>query len=178
MSGLQEKYKTELALKLKENLGLKNIHAVPRVVKVVVNMGLGNADKDQIKNHAEELAMITGQRPVLTKAKKSISNFKLREGAIVGAKVTLRGARMYEFLDRLISAALPRIRDFRGVSSDSFDEHGNYTMGIREQTIFPEIDLDKVGAVQGMDITIVTSADDKSSAFELLKILGMPFAKN
>jgi large subunit ribosomal protein L5 len=173
---LKEKYTKEVVPKLMKELGITNPMRVPRLVKVVVNMGIGIAEKDAMKIHVEELAKITGQKPVVTKARKSISNFKLREGMSIGAKVTLRGARMYEFMDRLISAALPRIRDFRGLPANSFDGRGNYTMGVKEQTIFPEIDPNNVTAVQGMDITVVTTAEEDREARELLRMLGMPFA--
>lgn len=175
MVALREKYTTEVVGELQEALGLKNRLSVPRLSKIVVNMGFGIMDKDQIRIHAQELGLITGQKPAMTKARKSISNFKLREGMTVGAKVTLRGMRMYEFLDRLINVALPRIRDFRGVSLNSFDSNGNYSLGLQDQSIFPEIDMDNAGSSQGMDITIVTSASDKKGALELLKLLGMPF---
>ena len=176
MARLKEKYDKEVRPKLQEALGLGNLLRVPRLEKIVVNMGMGIKDKDVLKAHTDQLALITGQKPQVTKARKSISNFKLRGGMSIGAKVTLRGARMYEFLDRLISAALPRIRDFRGLPRNSFDGRGSYTMGIREQTVFPEIDPNHAGPVQGMDITIVTTAEDDREAFELLKMLGLPFA--
>ena len=177
MPTLKEKYKDEVVPALKEALGLTNPMRVPRLMKVVVNMGIGIEDKDAFKTHVDELGAITGQRPLVTKARRSISNFKLREGMTIGAKVTLRGVRMFEFLDRLINASLPRIRDFRGVSAEAFDAHGNYTLGIKEQTIFPEIDPNSCGTTQGMNITIVTSAESKPEAYELLKLLGMPFAE-
>ena len=177
MPALKDKYKKDVVPRLMETLGTKNVQRVPRLVKVVVNMGFGVAEKDAMKSHTEELTMITGQKPVQNKARKSISNFKLRQGMIVGAKVTLRGNRMYEFLERLIHAALPRIRDFRGLSVNAFDGRGNYTFGVREQTIFPEIDPDKAGPSQGMDITLATTARDDKEAFELLKLLGIPFAR-
>jgi len=176
MPRLKDKYANEVVPKLGRELNETNRLRLPRLVKVVVNMGIGIADKDQFKNHVEELAKITGQRPVVTQARKSISNFKLRAGMNVGAKVTLRGNRMYEFLDRLISAALPRIRDFRGLPLNAFDGRGNYTLGVKEQTIFPEIDPNRVTAVQGMDITIVTTARDDRECRLLLSLLGMPFA--
>ncbi len=176
MSVLREKYEKEVVPAMMSKLGIKNKMRVPHLIKVVVNMGVGIAEKDAFKLHTEELAKITGQKPQVTRSRKSISNFKLREGMDIGAKVTLRGARMFEFLHRLIHAALPRIRDFRGVSSTAFDGRGSYTMGIKEQTIFPEIDPNNVTAVQGMDITIVTSATSDKEALELLKLLGMPFA--
>jgi large subunit ribosomal protein L5 len=177
MAGLKEKYGSEVMPRLMEKLGVKNPMRIPRLTKIVVNMGLGVAEKDALKNHTEELALITGQRPMVTKARKSISNFKLRQGMLIGAKVTLRGNRMYEFLDRLVGAALPRIRDFRGLPLNSFDGRGNYSFGVLEQTIFPEIDPDKVTSSQGMDITIVTTARNDGEALELLKLLGMPFAR-
>ena len=178
MDGLKDRYKTEVAPALVEKLELGNVMRVPRVTKVVVNMGFGVADKDVIKRLTEDLAAITGQRPVTTKARKSISNFKLREGMTIGAKVTLRGNRMYDFLERLIDAALPRIRDFRGLPRTSFDGRGSYTIGIREQTIFPEVDPNSVGSTQGMNITIVTSSRNTDEARRLLELLGMPFAGN
>ena len=177
MVRLKEKYKDEVRPKLRESLGISNDMRVPRVAKVVVNMGIGTARRDSVKELAEELGRITGQRPVVTKARKSISNFKLREDMAVGARVTLRGDRMYEFLDRLINSSLPRIRDFRGVSNTSFDRFGNYTLGIREQSIFPEIDPNDINTTQGMDITLVTTAQDRDEAQQLLALLGMPFAE-
>lgn len=177
MATLKERYEQEVVPKLRAELGIKNPMRVPRLRKVVVNMGVGIVDKDVFQNHVNELARITGQRPVVTRARKSISNFKLREGMSIGAKVSLRGARMYEFLDRLINTALPRIRDFRGVSPNAFDAQGNYTMGIKEQTIFPEIDPNHVGAVQGMNITIISDSRSRNEARLLLKGLGMPFAE-
>jgi len=177
MARLKVKYIQEVVPRLKQELGVTNTLRVPRLEKIVVNMGIGVVDKDAFKTHVEELAKITGQRPVVTRAKKSISNFKLRKGTTIGAKVTLRGERMYEFLDRLINAALPRIRDFRGLRRDAFDGRGNYTLGVREQTIFPEIDPNQTGAIQGMDITVVTTARNDEEARLLLSHLGMPFAK-
>ena len=177
MSTMKEKYNKEVAPALKEKLGLSNIMMVPKVSKVVVNMGTGIVDKDVMKQLVDELSKITGQKAVVTKARKSISNFKLREGMNIGVKVTLRRSRMYDFLDRLINASLPRIRDFRGVSAAGFDGQGNYTMGLKEQTVFPEIDPNHSGAVQGMNITIVTTAKSDSDAQELLTLMGMPFAK-
>lgn len=176
MSRLKEKYTKDVVPKLMTDLGITNRMRVPRLLKVVVNMGFGVAEKDSVKIHVEELTKVTGQKPVVTKARKSISNFKLREGMSIGAKVTLRGDRMYEFLDRFITTALPRIRDFRGLPNDSFDGRGNYTLGLKEQTILPEIDPNAVTAPQGMDITIVTTAPTDKEARELLKLLGMPFA--
>jgi large subunit ribosomal protein L5 len=176
MPRLKDKYANEVVPKLQEQLGVTNRLQVPRLVKVVVNMGIGVVDKDAFKTHVEELARISGQKPIITRARQSISNFKLREGMTIGAKVTLRADRMYEFLDRLISAALPRIRDFRGLRRDAFDGRGNYTLGVREQTIFPEIDPNHAGAIQGMDITIVTTGRSDDDARALLSLLGMPFA--
>jgi large subunit ribosomal protein L5 len=175
MSRLSQRYKTEIVKTLRETGRYKNVMQVPRLTKVTVNMGIrSDVDKDTFKVHTEEMAIITGQKPVVTLARKSIANFKLREGQPVGVKVTLRGERMYEFLDRLINAVLPRIRDFRGVPAKAFDEGGNYTLGVREQVIFPEIDPDKVKRVQGMDITIGSTAQSKDEARELLRLFGMP----
>lgn len=177
MSMLQEKYKKDVVPGLQKDRGYKNPMQLPRLEKVVVNMGINSqVDKDTFKVLVEELGRITGQRPVVTLSRKSIANFKLREGQPVGAKVTLRGARMYEFLERLMHAALPRIRDFRGVPTKGFDGRGSYTLGIKEQNIFPEIDPDQIKKVQGMDITVVTTARTDDEARELLKRLGMPFA--
>jgi large subunit ribosomal protein L5 len=176
MATMRDKYKTTVVPALKEKFGLSNPLMVPRLTKVVVNMGLGCADKDKLKTATADLAAITGQRPVVIKSRKSISNFKLREGMSIGAKVTLRQARMYDFLDRLVNVALPRIRDFRGVASKGFDGRGSYTLGLKEQGIFPEIDPNHSGAVQGMNITIVTTAKTDGEARELLSLLGMPFA--
>lgn len=177
MATLKQKYNKEIVPKLKESLGLSNVMEVPRLDKITLNMGFGIVDKDEVKLLASQLASISGQKPVVTRSRKSISNFKLRENLNIGAKVTLRKDRMYEFLERLIVAALPRIRDFRGIPKDSFDGRGNYTFGIKEQTIFPEIDPNHVKKTQGMDITLVTTALDDKSAFQLLKMLGMPFVK-
>ena len=176
MATLKEKYDKEIVAQFCEQMGVKQRLRVPRVTKVVVNMGTGVMDKDEYQAHLEELATITGQRPQIRKARKSISNFKLREGMTIGARVTLRGRRMFEFLDRLINAALPRIRDFRGLSRSAFDGRGNYTMGIREQTIFPEIDPNDVKANQGMNITVVTTGRTDEEARLLLEMLGMPFS--
>jgi large subunit ribosomal protein L5 len=176
MARLRERYKNEVVKGLRDSGRFKNVMQIPRLTKIVVNMGINSqVDKDTFKVLTEELGRITGQKPVVTRAKKSISNFKVREDMPVGAKVTLRGARMYEFLDRLITAALPRIRDFRGVSRKSFDGRGNYTLGLREQTIFPEIEQDHIKKVQGMDITFATTAQTNDDARELLRLLGMPF---
>ena len=177
MATLKEKYEQDVVPALKQDLKLANPMQVPRLMKVVVNMGIGIVDKDTFQTHVTEMEQVTGQKPVVTKARKSISNFKLREGVPLGSKVTLRGKRMYEFLDRLINAALPRIRDFRGVSTDAFDSQGNYTIGIKEQTIFPEIDPNKSSTPQGLDITIVMDRSGRDSAHKLLEGLGMPFAK-
>lgn len=177
MAMLQEKYKKVVVPSLQKDLNYTNPMQIPRILKVVVNMGINSqVDKDTFKLLVEELGRIVGQRPVVTLSRLSIANFKLREGQPVGAKVTLRGARMYEFLERLIHAALPRIRDFRGVSPKGFDGRGSYTLGIKEQNIFPEIDPDQIKKVQGMDITVVTTAKTDDEARELLKRLGMPFA--
>jgi len=179
MSRLRELYKKEAIPALMKQFGRKNVMATPRLVKINVNMGLGEAIANAkiLDVATEELATITGQRPVVTKAKKSIAAFKLRQGMPIGVTVTLRGDRMYEFLDRLVSIALPRVRDFRGVSPRSFDGRGNYTLGLRDQLIFPEVDYGKVDKARGMNITIVTTAKTDDEAYELLKILGMPFAK-
>jgi large subunit ribosomal protein L5 len=173
---LKTRYRDELVPVLKEQLGLSNVMQVPRFEKVVVNMGIGDSLKDGrlLDAAVEDLATITGQKPVVTKARKSIAGFKLREGMAVGAKVTLRGDRMWEFLDRLVSLALPRIRDFRGLDPNAFDGHGNYTLGVTEQLIFPEIDYDKVLKVRGMDITIVTTARTDDEGRALLLALGFP----
>ncbi len=174
---LKEKYANTVVPALKKEHGYANPMRVPRITKVVINMSMNTkVDKDTFKAVTDDLARISGQRPVVTKARLSISNFGLREGMPVGAKVTLRGARMYEFLDRLINVALPRIRDFRGVSSTAFDGRGSYTLGLKEQTIFPEVNPDNVKRMQGMDITIVTTAETDAEARDLLKHLGMPFA--
>lgn len=176
---LLERYRNEITPEMVKLFSYKNKLQSPKLEKIILNVGLGEATQDIkfLDAAANELAMITGQKPVLTRAKKAIANFKIRKGLAIGCKVTLRRARMYEFLDRLISVAIPRIRDFRGLSPDSFDEHGNYSFGLNEQVIFPEVDVDKVMKTHGMDITIVTSAKTKNEAFELLKLFGMPFAK-
>ncbi len=176
MAKLQEKYKTEVAKKLRDSGRYKNPMQMPRLLKIVVNMSVSaSADKDALKAVAEDLTKITGQKPVITNARKSIANFKLRAGMPIGAKVTLRGPMMFDFLERLISATLPRIRDFRGVSRKGFDGRGNYTLGLKEQSLFPEIQPDQVKKIQGMDITMVTTAQTNDDARELLQLLGMPF---
>jgi len=175
---LQEKYRKDVAPAMMKSRGYKNLLQAPRLRKIVLNMGVdAETDRDSLKAVVEDLGRIAGQKPVVTKSRKSISNFKLREGMSVGAKVTLRGARMYEFLDRLVSATLPRIRDFRGVSPRGFDGRGNYSLGLTEQTLFPEINPDQVKKTQGMDITLVTNAATNDEAKELLGLLGMPFSK-
>ncbi len=177
MSRLREKYNDEVIPGLKDRFGYKNVMQIPRLEKVIINMGVGEATQDAklIDAAVKDLTAISGQKPVITKAKKSIAAFKVREGMPVGCKVTLRGERMYEFLDKLMNIALPRIRDFRGVSPKSFDGRGNYSLGLREQLIFPEINYDNVDKVRGMDVVIVTTANSDEEAFELLKLLGMPF---
>jgi large subunit ribosomal protein L5 len=175
---LKERYLREIRPALQEQLGLSNHMRVPRLEKVVVNTGVGEAIRDAklLDAAVADLATITGQKPAVTKARRSIAGFKLRAGMTIGAKVTLRGARMWEFLDRLLSAALPRIRDFRGLDPQAFDGNGNYTIGVTEQLIFPEIDYDKIASVRGMDITIVTTAPDDEEGLALLRALGFPFA--
>jgi large subunit ribosomal protein L5 len=178
-SRLKERYQKEVRKRIQDEFGIKNPMAVPKVDKVVLNMGVGEAISNikLLDTAVEELATITGQKPVVTKAKKSIASFKLREGQSIGAMVTLRGEKMYEFLDRLINVALPRVRDFRGVPSKSFDGRGNYTLGIRDHVIFPEIDVAKVDKSKGMNITIVTTAKNDEQARFLLRELGMPFGR-
>ncbi len=174
---LKEKYKKEIKSALKEKLNLKNIMEVPKLEKIVVNMGIGEATQNikALDAAAADLKTITGQAPVIRRAKKSISSFRLRKGMPIGLSVTLRGDRMYEFLDRLISIVIPRIRDFRGISRKAFDGRGNYTLGLKDQLVFPEIDYNKVDKNRGMNITIVTTAKDDKSAFALLEMFGMPF---
>ncbi|MFN9374058.1 MAG: 50S ribosomal protein L5 [Planctomycetaceae bacterium] len=178
MARLQDKYRTQVAPSLGKALGKTNVHAIPRITKIVVNMGVGSTtqDRKRLEEAANNLATITGQRPLVTKAKKAISSFRLRQGMEIGCKVTLRGLRMYEFLDRLISLALPRVRDFRGLNPKAFDGHGNYSLGLTEQLVFPEVDADKVTFTQGMHITLVTTAESDAEARLLLKEMGMPFA--
>jgi large subunit ribosomal protein L5 len=180
MNILKERYQKEISPALMKTLGLTNIMQIPRITKVVINIGLGEAmDNPKALDAAViDLTTITGQKPVVTKARKSIANFKLREGRAIGTAVTLRGDRMWAFLDRLMNIVLPRVRDFRGVSPNSFDGRGNYTLGLREQIIFPEIEYDKVDKVRGMEITIVTTATTDEQATALLALLGMPFRKD
>lgn len=178
MARLSDKYRNEIQPRLAKSLGRTNAHSVPRLTKIVVNMGVGAAaqDRKRLEEAVGHLATITGQKPLITKAKKAVSAFRLREGMEIGAKVTLRGSRMYEFLDRLISLALPRVRDFRGLSPKAFDGHGNYSLGLNEQLVFPEIEADKVTHTQGMHITLVTTATSDGDARELLRELGMPLS--
>jgi large subunit ribosomal protein L5 len=177
MARLLDQYSTTIAPALAKKFNLQNKMAIPKLEKIVINMGVGRAtqDKTLLEAAVESLGRITGQKPVVTKAKVSVSGFRLREGNEIGCKVTLRSRRMYEFLDRLVSIALPRIRDFRGINPDSFDGHGNFTLGLAEQVVFPEIDADKLHHSQGMDITIVTTTDNDDHARELLRGFGMPF---
>ena len=179
MSRLKEKFNTEVTENLMKEFNYSSVMEVPKIDKIVVNMGVGDAVQNSkvLDNAVEELTLITGQKPLITKAKKSVATFRLREGMPIGAKVTLRGERMYEFLDKLISVSLPRVRDFHGVSKKAFDGRGNYTLGIKEQLIFPEIDYDKVSKVRGMDIVIVTTTNTDEEARELLTQFGMPFQK-
>lgn len=175
---LKEQYENEIRPQLKDELGLSSIMQVPRIEKITLNMGVGEAKTDakQLDAAMDELTIIAGQRPQIRKARKSVAQFKIREGMPIGAKVTLRGARMYEFLDRLVSIALPRIRDFRGLNPRSFDGRGNYSLGVREQIIFPEIDYDAIQQVRGLDVTITTSAETDEQARALLQAFGLPFA--
>ena len=179
MARLKEMYKSEVAPALKEKFSYKSVMEIPKLDKIVVNVGAGEARDNSkvIDAILTDLGAITGQKPLVCRARKSVANFKLREGMPIGAKVTLRGDRMYEFLDRLFNVALPRVRDFRGINPDSFDGRGNYNMGIKEQLIFPEIDYDKIDKVRGMDICFVTTAKTDEEARELLTLLGAPFAK-
>jgi len=176
---MQEKYNKEVVPALRKAFDLKNIMQVPRITKVVVNIGMGEAmdNPKAMEAAVSDLTTVTGQKPVMTKARKSIANFKLREGRLIGTKVTLRGDRMWAFLDRLLSTALPRVRDFRGVSANAFDGRGNYTLGLRDQLIFPEIEYDKIDKLRGMEVTIVTTAKDDDQARVMLQLLGMPFSK-
>ena len=179
MSRLRDTYENEIKTEMIKKFGYKNVMQVPKLEKIVINMGVGEArDNAKILESAvKDLTEISGQKPVICKAKKSVANFKLREGMPIGCKVTLRGDRMYEFADRLINLALPRVRDFRGVSADAFDGRGNYALGIKEQLIFPEIEYDKVDKVRGMDIIFVTTAKTDEESRELLRLFGMPFKK-
>jgi large subunit ribosomal protein L5 len=179
MTRLQEKYQKEVVPAMIEKFGYKNIMEVPKLEKIVINMGVGEAKENQkvLESAVNDLTLIAGQKPILTRAKKSVANFKIRENMALGCKVTLRKTQMFEFADKLMSIALPRVRDFRGVSSKSFDGRGNYSLGIKEQLIFPEIEYDKIDKVRGMDIIFVTSANTDEEARELLRFLGMPFAQ-
>ena len=179
MNRLKEKYQNEIAAAMQEKFGYKNVMQIPKLDKIVINMGVGEA-KDNAKvleGAVKDLEIISGQKPVITKAKKSIANFKIREGLAIGCKVTLRGEKMYDFLDRLVNLALPRVRDFRGVNPNSFDGRGSYALGLKEQLIFPEIEYDKVDKVRGMDVIFVTTANTDEEARELLRFFGMPFSK-
>jgi large subunit ribosomal protein L5 len=180
MSRTQERYRQEVVPQLMREFSFKNVMEVPRVTKVVVNVGVGSETQTESKAldaAVNDLTIITGQKPVIARARKSISNFKLREGKPIGVKVTLRGARMWSFLDRLMHVALPRVRDFRGVTPNAFDGRGNYTLGLREQLVFPEIEYDKIDKLRGMEITVVTTARDDEHGRRLLQLLGMPFSK-
>lgn len=176
---LQEKYKNEVIQAMIEKFGYKNIMEVPKLEKIVINMGVGEAKDNQkvLESAVSDLTIISGQKPILTRAKKSVANFKIRENMALGCKVTLRGANMYEFADKLVSIALPRVRDFRGISDKAFDGRGNYSLGIKEQLIFPEVEYDKIDKVRGMDIIFVTTAKTDEEARELLTLFGMPFKK-
>jgi large subunit ribosomal protein L5 len=176
---IKEKYLKEVVPALMEKFQYKSIMQVPKITKVAINKGIGaaTADKKLVDTGVEELTMITGQKAVPTIAKRSVSNFKLREGMPIGARVTLRGQKMYEFIDRLVSVALPRVRDFRGINEKGFDGRGNYTLGVKEQIIFPEISIDKISRISGMDITFVTTANTDEESYELLKALGLPFRR-
>jgi large subunit ribosomal protein L5 len=178
MARLKEKYNKEVVPVLQEKFQFKSIMQVPRITKICINRGIGAAvaDKKLVDNGVDELTTITGQKAVPTIAKRSVSNFKLREGMPIGARVTLRGERMYEFMDRLLTVALPRVRDFKGINDKGFDGRGNYTLGVKEQIIFPEISIDKIKSISGMDITFVTTAENDEQSYELLKAFGMPFA--
>ncbi len=180
MPSLKDKYKNEVAPALKEKFKYTSAMQIPKLEKIVLNMGVGDVKENAkaLDAAANDMAIIAGQKPIITKAKKSVAAFKLREGMNIGCKVTLRGDRMYEFADRLLNIALPRVRDFRGVPGNSFDGRGNYSMGVKEQLIFPEIDYDKVEKIRGMDITFVTTAKNDEEAKELLKLLGMPFSQS
>ena len=176
---LQARYKSEIVPALVAKYGYTSVMQAPKLEKIVINIGVGEATQNEkaLEDAVNDLIILSGQKPVITKAKKSIATFKVREGQSIGCKVTLRGIRMYEFLDKLVSISLPRVRDFRGVSKNSFDGHGNYTLGVKEQLIFPEIDYDKVSKIRGMDIVIVTTAETDEEAYSLLELIGMPFKK-
>src|SRR5215470_8590774 len=178
MNRMQERYNNDVVPALRKSFDLKNIMQVPRITKVVVNIGMGEAldNPKALESAVSDLTTVTGQKPVMTKARRSIANFKLREGRLIGTKVTLRGDRMWAFLDRLMSTALPRVRDFRGVSGNAFDGRGNYTLGLRDQLIFPEIEYDKIDKVRGLEVTSATSAKNDDQARALLQVLGMPFS--
>ena len=179
MSNLRDKYNSEIVPAMIAKFGYKNIMQVPKLDKIVINMGVGEAKDNSkaLESAVKDLEIIAGQKAVITKAKKSVANFKIREGMAIGCKVTLRGEKMYDFADRLINLSLPRVRDFRGVSADSFDGRGNYALGIKEQLIFPEIEYDKVDKVRGMDVIFVTTANTDEEARELIRLFGMPYAK-
>ena len=178
MSRLKDKYTAEVMPAMQQKFGYKNVNEIPKLVKIVVNMGIGDAKENAkfLDAAVGDLTIITGQKPLITKARKSVANFKVREGMNVGAKVTLRGERMYMFADKLLNVALPRVRDFRGISPDAFDGRGNYALGIKEQLIFPEIEYDKIDKIRGMDIVVCTTAQTDEEARELLKLVGAPFA--
>ncbi|MBU1007403.1 MAG: 50S ribosomal protein L5 [Candidatus Omnitrophica bacterium] len=175
---LEETYRKNIIPALKEKFGYKNSLQAPKIQKIVLNMGIGAATQDIkiLEQAMEELGLITGQKPAITRAKKAIANFKIRKGVPVGCKVTLRGARMYEFLDRLVNVALPRIRDFRGINANSFDQKGNYSLGLKDQTIFPEINVDRLPRTQGMDVIMQIRSNSREESYELLRLFGMPFA--
>ena len=179
MSRLKELYTNEIMDAMIKKFGYKNVMEVPKLDKIVINMGVGEAKENAkvLETAVKDMETITGQKAVLTRAKNSVANFKIREGMAIGCKTTLRGEKMYDFMDRLVNLALPRVRDFRGINPNSFDGHGNYAMGIKEQLMFPEIDYDKIDKIRGMDIIIVTTAGTDEEAFELLKLMGMPFRK-
>ena len=179
-SRLQEKYNNQVAPAMMEKFGYKNIMEIPKLDKIVINMGVGNAKENPkgLEKAVEEMEMISGQKPVITRARKSVANFKLREGMPIGAKVTLRSDKMYYFLDKLVSVTLPRVRDFRGVNPNAFDGRGNYALGVKEQIIFPEIEYDKIDKIRGMDIIFVTTANTDEEARELISLMGAPFSKN
>lgn len=180
MARLKQRYEAEVAPALRERFGYKNVMQLPRIEKVVVNMGVGEASQNSraMDGAVDDLQRITGQKPEVRRARKSVAGFKIREGMPIGARVTLRGARMWEFLDRLISVALPRVRDFRGISAKSFDGRGNFALGVKEQLIFPEISYDAIESVRGLDVAVVTTAETDEEARELLRLLGMPFRSN